>query len=149
VSITVACNDGTSAALAVPVGATSPAHLTPSLSFVFPTRCAVQEVDNGGGGASVGTTVKVLVNGAVSSRVPDPLAVGSNTASERVAVQFTNVYAAVSPPTTPPPSGPTTTGVLPATGGSPAWTVTSWALALVGLGGVMLFVRGRGRKATS
>jgi hypothetical protein len=146
VSITVVCNDGTSAALAVPTDAASPASLTPSLTFSFPTLCSVDETNDGGGGAPVGTTVSVFVNGAASRRPADELSIGTDTSAEHVAVHFTNEYAAVSPPTTSPNSGPTTTGVLPATGGGHPWAITSWALALLALGTALLALRGRNRR---
>jgi len=147
VVIEVVCNDGTSAALKVPTGAASPATLTPTLTFVFPTLCSVSETNDGGGGAPVGTTVEVFVGGAVSQRPADQLNIGSATTAEHVAVHFTNDYAAVSPPTTgPSTTGPTTTGTLPATGSAHPWTITSWALALVALGAALLALRGRNRR---
>jgi hypothetical protein len=146
VSIAVVCNDGTSAGLVVPTDAASPVSLTPSLSFTFPTLCTVDETNDGGGGAPVGATVAVFVDGAASQRPADELSIGTDTSAEHVAVHVTNEYAAVSPPTTSPDTGPTTTGVLPATGGGHPWEITSWALALLGLGVGLLALRGRNRR---
>jgi hypothetical protein len=97
VRIAVTCDDGNSAALTVAPGAASPARLTTPLSFVFPTECSVTETDNGGGGASVGTTTAVTVNGTAANRPLATLLVGSDLTSEAVVVQFTNTYGASLP----------------------------------------------------
>jgi hypothetical protein len=127
VRITVTCDDGTTATLTVAVGAASPARLPTPLSFVFPTECSIAEADNGGGGASVGTTTAVTVNGAAATRPLTSLLVGSDLASEVVVVQFTNTYSAT----------------LPASGSPrvPYLTATAAGLTVIGVG--LLFVRRR------
>jgi hypothetical protein len=101
VRINVVCDDGTTSTLTVSRTAASPARLPSPLSFVFPTECSVVEADNGGGGASVGTTTSITVNGAAATRSLSTLLVGSDQASETVVVQFANTYSAVLPASGP------------------------------------------------
>jgi hypothetical protein len=101
VRIDVVCDDGTTTTLTVSRTTASPARLSSPLSFVFPTECSVVETDNGGGGASVGTTSSVTVNGVAVTRPLATLLVGSDQASETVIVQFTNTYSAVLPASGP------------------------------------------------
>jgi MYXO-CTERM domain-containing protein len=139
VVLAISCNDGTSARLDVPNGSTSPQRLPAALTFVYPTLCTVQETDDGGGGAPVGVSSAITVNGHASSRSADSFPVGSEAGSEDLVVTFTNSYSSVSPATSAPG---TTDPTLPATGGggsSP--TLIEWALGMLGLGALLLALR--------
>lgn len=134
VVIGISCEDGTTTQLVVPVGGAAPARLPAPLAFVFPTLCSVFESDDGGGGATVDTTVAVTIDGAASQQPADELQVGSDSAAQTVVVQFRNNYTDVG-------AGG---GTLPATGGGRgAPDLAGAALALVGAGGALLLLRRR------
>ncbi len=134
VIIDISCDDGTTARLTVPVGGAAPARLPAPLAFVFPALCTVVETNDGGGGATVDTTVTVTVDGAVSQQPAEEVQVGEDSAAQQVVVTFRNDYTDLG-------SGG---GTLPATGsGRDVPELTGTALALVGMGGALVLLRRR------